>query len=167
MGSWKIMAIFWPRMARISFSLHLVRSRPSNWMEPALMRAVSASSRRMVMEVTLLPLPDSPTMPRISPFSTVKLTPRTAWTSPEEVMKEVLRPSTLRISSIVLAPPYFLSLGSSASRRPSPTKLKANMMAQIISAGMNSSWGLVRRLAEASLHMVPRLARGGCRPMPR
>ena len=41
------------------------------------------------------------------------------------------------------------------------------VMAQIISAGMSSSCGLVRRLADASLHIVPRLASGGCKPMPR
>ena len=31
-------------------------------------------------QVTLLPEPDSPTMPSVSPFSTEKLTPSTAWT---------------------------------------------------------------------------------------
>ncbi len=34
------------------------------------------------------------------------------------------------------------------------------MITQIIKAGINSSCGLVRRLADASLHMVPRLASG-------
>ena len=34
------------------------------------------------MEVTLFPLPDSPTTPRISPGLTEKLMPRTACTSP-------------------------------------------------------------------------------------
>ena len=35
--------------------------------------------------VTLLPEPDSPTMPSVSPAATVKLTPSTARTTPSSV----------------------------------------------------------------------------------
>ena len=37
--------------------------------------------------VTLLPDPDSPTMPRVSPLRSSKLTPSTAFTMPSSVLK--------------------------------------------------------------------------------
>jgi hypothetical protein len=39
----------------------------------------------IVRQVTLLPEPDSPTMPSVLPFSTLKLTPSTALTMPSSV----------------------------------------------------------------------------------
>jgi len=39
----------------------------------------------IVRQVTLLPEPDSPTIPSVSPFSTLKLTPSTALTIPSSV----------------------------------------------------------------------------------
>ena len=41
----------------------------------------------IVRQVTLLPQPDSPTMPSVFPFSTEKLTPSTAFTTPSSVAK--------------------------------------------------------------------------------
>ena len=41
--------------------------------------------------VTLLPEPDSPTIPSTSPFASVKQTPSTALTRPSSVRKETLR----------------------------------------------------------------------------
>ena len=41
----------------------------------------------IVRQVTLLPQPDSPTMPSVFPFSTEKLTPSTALTTPSSVRK--------------------------------------------------------------------------------
>src|ERR1700735_2316023 len=43
---------------------------------------------------TLLPEPDSPTMPRVCPVSTLKLTPRTAGTRPSGEAKLTCRSST-------------------------------------------------------------------------
>jgi len=54
----------------------------------------------MDREVTLLPHPDSPTIPWISPRQTEMETPLTAGTTPLEVKKEVLRFS--RESSVSL-----------------------------------------------------------------
>ena len=102
------MEIFSPRICRSSFFERPRRSVPSKTIFPSLIRAVSASSRRIDMEVTLLPLPDSPTIPRISPFFTEKLTPRTACTSPLLVINDVFRLSTVNISSIL--PLLFLQL---------------------------------------------------------
>ena len=141
MGSWKIMEIFPPRIFRIWALEYWVRSSPSKRIFPSLILAVSARSFKMDIEVTLFPLPDSPTSPTISPLPTEKLTPRTAWTSPLLVMKDVFKFSICKIGSICISPIcgcYFLSFGSRASRSPSPTKLKANMIRQITRAGMNS-----------------------------
>ena len=46
--------------------------------------------------VTDLPHPDSPTMPSVLPFSTWKLTPSTARTTPSRVKKCVCRSLTSR-----------------------------------------------------------------------
>src|SRR5712691_2610692 len=54
------------------------RLRPANAMVPA----VGSSAARMSFEVVVLPQPDSPTRPRVSPWLMVKLTPSTALTQP-------------------------------------------------------------------------------------
>src|SRR5438105_2723149 len=54
----------------------------------------SGTRRRIDSAVTDFPLPDSPTMPRVSPWLTWKLIPSTAFTLPEDVKKCVLRSST-------------------------------------------------------------------------
>jgi hypothetical protein len=48
----------------------------------------------MERDVIDLPLPDSPTMPTVSPRWTSKLTPSTALTTPEDVKNRVFRFST-------------------------------------------------------------------------
>ena len=50
-------------------------------------------------QVTLLPHPDSPTIPSVFPFSTEKLTPSTALTMPSSVRKLVR--SSLTSSSAI------------------------------------------------------------------
>ena len=58
-GSWKIIAILWPRSLRISSFESAVSSRPSKRIEPPTMRPVSgAISRRIESAVTDLPHPD-------------------------------------------------------------------------------------------------------------
>ena len=49
----------------------------------------------IVRHVTLLPQPDSPTIPSVLPFSIEKETPSTALTIPSSVRKCVLRSSNL------------------------------------------------------------------------
>src|SRR5262245_48980379 len=68
--------------------------------------------------VTLLPHPDSPTMPRVSPLSMWKSTPSTARTTPSSVKKCVFRPFTSRSRS-AMAPPY-LPEGAPRPLRTSP-----------------------------------------------
>jgi hypothetical protein len=88
-GSWKIIAMSLPRILRISPSGSLSRSRPSN--QASLSAPISAggmSSRRMIVSaVTLLPEPDSPTMPRVWPLPSEKSTPSTAGTTPSMTRK--------------------------------------------------------------------------------
>src|SRR5438105_4800620 len=83
-----------PRSARSSSGFIARTSRPSNLISPATIRL--GSSRRRIREsaVTLLPDPDSPTMPSVSPAATEKLTPSTARTTPASVKKYVLRSRT-------------------------------------------------------------------------
>ena len=83
MGSWKIIAMSLPRMSLISSLDRASRSRPLCTMVPPTMRpGGSGMSRITDMAVTVLPEPDSPTMPRVSSRSSVKLTPFTAFTTP-------------------------------------------------------------------------------------
>src|SRR5262249_61529493 len=63
--------------------------------------AVGCSAARMSFEVVVLPQPDSPTSPRLSPWLMVKLTPSTALTQPRflpsrepPTAKYFLRPRT-------------------------------------------------------------------------
>src|SRR3984957_4690506 len=63
-------------------------------MEPATMRAGSSSRFMIDFAATLLPEPDSPTMPSVSPRRSVKLTPSTARTTPASVKNQVRRSVT-------------------------------------------------------------------------
>ena len=88
-GSWKIIAMSLPRMLaqparRCTVSRFLALEQ-----RLAARRSCCASafSPMIVRQVTLLPQPDSPTMPRVLPFSTEKLTPSTALTMPSSVRK--------------------------------------------------------------------------------
>ena len=80
-GSCRIMAMRLPRTCRISASDFRTRSSPSNIIWPATMRAAGGSTRRMVSASVLLPEPDSPTMPNVSPALIVSVTSSTARTT--------------------------------------------------------------------------------------
>ena len=88
-GSWKIIAISLPRILRIPSSGSDRISRPSN--QTSLSVPISAggmSSRRMiVIAVTLLPEPDSPTMPSVWPRGSENEMPSTAGTTPSMTLK--------------------------------------------------------------------------------
>src|SRR5215211_2289354 len=62
--------------------------------EPATTRPGGMTSPMSESTVTDLPQPDSPTIPSISPTSTLKETPSTARTSPARVLKYVWRSLT-------------------------------------------------------------------------
>ena len=85
-GSWKIMEILLPRIFRFSSSLIWAMSLPSNKISPsAIFPVVPVRSPMMDNEVTLLPLPDSPTIPRVDPSFNSKSTPSTERTTPLSV----------------------------------------------------------------------------------
>ena len=68
MGSWKIMAMRLPRRSRISSSLIFNRSCPSKMTSPPVILPGGLGIKRMTeSDVTLLPDPDSPTRPSVSP----------------------------------------------------------------------------------------------------
>jgi hypothetical protein len=68
------------------------------------------SSRIIDRAVTLLPLPDSPTIPNVSPLLTSKLTPRTASNSSSRDINDTRKLLTFKIGSNVSPPTksYFL-----------------------------------------------------------
>ena len=67
-GSWKIIEMSFPRMARISRSLSWKRSFPSKKASPRSMKPGGLGiSLKIDSEVTLLPQPLSPTMPSVLP----------------------------------------------------------------------------------------------------
>src|SRR5580765_8364549 len=95
-GSWKIIAISSPRIERNWREFILSRSLPFQRACPEVIVFARALRPMIVRQVTLLPEPDSPTMPSVLPFSTWKLTPSTALTTPSSVRKCVRRSLTSR-----------------------------------------------------------------------
>src|SRR5216684_3580322 len=94
-GSWKIMAMLWPRIARTSSSSIFRTSWPSNMIEPLTILPGGWGIRRISESaVTDFPQPDSPTMPRVSPAPTSNVTPSTARTTPSRVKNCVCRSLT-------------------------------------------------------------------------
>ena len=79
-GSWKIIPILWPLIRWNSSSETLVKSSPSYMMEPSTIRPFAAKIPMMVLLVTDLPEPDSPTIHNVSPLYKSNETPLTAWT---------------------------------------------------------------------------------------
>src|SRR5207248_11382961 len=93
-GSWKIIAISRPRIRRSSLSESCSRSRPSKCAVPLATRPARGRIPSSASEVTLLPQPDSPTMPSVSPAAMSNEIPLTACTVPRCVQKRTRRFST-------------------------------------------------------------------------
>src|SRR5262245_16923249 len=93
-GSWKIIAISPPRIARISPGERANRSRPRSRTWPCTMAFGSRISRITAIIETVLPEPDSPTIPTTSSTSTVSESPSTARRSPASVRNETWRSRT-------------------------------------------------------------------------
>ena len=69
-----------PRMARIAFSSSGTTSRPLSLMLPSMMLPPDGSSFMIDIPVMLLPQPDSPTSPSVSPGAICSERPSTART---------------------------------------------------------------------------------------
>src|ERR1700724_2856797 len=65
------------------------------------------------------------------------------------------------------APVSYRSLGSSASRRPSPTRLNDSTTRKIASPGQIAIHGALVRKRCAALSMLPQDGAGGCWPSPK
>ena len=95
-GSWKIMPIRQPRMARIasprggSFAMSVPPSPPSR-MLPATMRPGASTSCIRARAVTLLPDPLSPTRQSVRPLRRLKPTSRTAVKMPARTANSTVR----------------------------------------------------------------------------
>ena len=96
--------------------------------------------RMMARLVTLLPEPDSPTSASVSPGRTAKETSWTAGISPAIVLKRHAHGHPER-SSRISRHQWRSSRASSASRRPSPTKLKLVTASVIARPGKMASQG--------------------------
>src|SRR5687768_2606829 len=95
MGSWKIIEMRSPRRSRSRCAEALSRSSPSKRTSPPAMRPGGCGTRPMMESaVTLLPQPDSPTMPSVRPRSRLRSTPSAARTSPRSEAKCVRSPRT-------------------------------------------------------------------------
>jgi hypothetical protein len=107
-GSWKIIAIWLPRTsissAGDSASRSIGRSAPRKSASPPTIRPGSAIRRISESAVTLLPQPDSPTIPSTSPWSSENDTPSTARTVSSSIRKWVLRSVTSNNLPIALPP---------------------------------------------------------------
>ena len=104
-GSWKIIAMSLPRTARMSASFRVRRSLSPSMSDPSTTLPGGSGMRRISdRAATVLPEPDSPTMPIVSPRSSVKLTPLTAFTTPACVKKCVERSLTVRRRSAMPIP---------------------------------------------------------------
>src|SRR5205823_11327351 len=99
-GSWNTIATSPPRSRRSSLFDIFRRSLPSNVASPLRIRPGGCGiSPRIASWLTLLPDPDSPTMPRVSPGNTSNDTPSTAWTTPSSVANSTTRSRIERIGS--------------------------------------------------------------------
>ena len=129
-GSWKIMAISSPRMARISRSLSVKRSLPLKYTFPlSTLAGGFGRIRRILSAVVVLPAPVSPTKPSASPSPTCRSRSLTAWTRRLPERYSTVRFSILKKSFMRSVPhSYCLSLGSSASRSPSPSTFRLKMV---------------------------------------
>ena len=114
-GSWNTIAIFAPHRVRSVLSSAPTISVPSKTIEPLCVVVRRGSSPIIERERTVLPDPDSPTMPSVSPRPSSRDTPSTARTRPRGVANEVLRSVTLSRSPWVSS-----SVGKPSSTTSSP-----------------------------------------------
>ena len=165
-GSWKIIAMSPPSSARRSRARIACRSRPSKARRSARTRPGASIRPSTASAVTLLPEPDSPTMPTTSPASTEKLTSSTACSAAPGAPNSTVRRSTSSNAGDVAVLIVF-SFGSSASRRPSPVRLKASTVIRIARPGSVTTHHALWMNSSALASIEPHSGVGGCAPRPR
>src|SRR5690242_8982615 len=124
-GSCRIIAICRPRIRRISRAGLVVSSSPANSMLPATMRAAGGSRPTTDRQVVVLPHPDSPTSPMVSPSFTVKSMPSTALTTrvPPNERYWVCSPATRSRGAIRYSPLHVAQLRIEPHAQPVPEQL--------------------------------------------
>src|SRR6185437_13902143 len=110
----------------------------------------SLRRRNSAMQVTDLPEPDSPTMPRLSPGSSAKLTPRTACTSPSCWEKLTWRSS---ISTRGIGIPW-IENRRTPERPPAHHLLLGDVGVEVAGETIERRKALRIRLDARSLHLV-------------
>jgi hypothetical protein len=99
-GSWKIIDMRSPRTSSRCRFDNVSRSTPSSLIEPDGMRPGGCGMSPMTaIDVTVLPEPDSPTIPTVSWAPTWNDTSWTTVAQPVSVRKSTVRLSTVRIGS--------------------------------------------------------------------
>ncbi len=97
-GSWNTVDIDRPQISRSCLSVRSISSTPSKRIDPERSIPPPAMSPMIERVSTVLPDPDSPTMPTASPRCSDNDTPSTARTTPRGVLKCVTRSRTSSIS---------------------------------------------------------------------
>src|SRR5439155_18896139 len=128
------MAMRRPRRLRISFSRRPRRLWPRKITSPEI-RAVFGRRPRIDIEVTLLPEPDSPTIPSTSFSWTSNDTPSTAFTTPSSVGNSTWRSRTESTA------PSGISASSTGSRSVSVRRLRVKRMAQAVAEEVDGKDG--------------------------
>ncbi len=117
MASWKLIATRSPRMRRSASSSMSSTSRPSMTILPVTIRPGSGTRRMIDKPSVVLPQPDSPTTPTVSPAATRSPTPSTARTTPRRPGNWVRRSSTVRMPGVTDRAAAAAGPASRAARR--------------------------------------------------
>ena len=117
-GSCNTTAIERARSWRSASGASVVSSRPSSLTRP-LMRALGGSRRSTARASMVLPDPDSPTMPRVRPAASVRLTWSTARSGPRAVASSTPTPSISSRASAISGAPAADRSARAGCRRPS------------------------------------------------
>jgi hypothetical protein len=128
-GSWNTAPMWTRRTSRRTDWGLLTMSLPRTVTSP-LTRAFASSNPRTDRPSTLLPEPDSPTSPRISPGRTSRLTPRKAWMSRPPLRNVTCRSSTraTRAASTAVTSPRVAVMAPVPSARYWPPSCAAKYL---------------------------------------
>ena len=181
-GSWKIIAISPPRTERIRDSSAVSRSSPfQNTPSASMIAGGLGISPMMLIAVTDLPEPDSPTTANTSPRLMSKLTPSTACTVPASVVKLVCRFCTDSSDALVGGRRPGRGDGGGLGHGAS-LQLRVERVAQAVADEHEGEHGqedgqcrgrtagaapMVSEPAPASATIRPHAGVGGCGPTPR
>ena len=121
-GSWKIIAILVPQSPRISSLLKVRSSCPSSFTLPVRFTLRPRSKPIDARDITVLPEPDSPTIPILSPLLITSDTPRTAFKGPRAVSNVISKFSISNRGLICVTLCRQSSLGSNRRSNSRPSR---------------------------------------------